>query len=409
MSIKINPQTIDKIIIAPGSKSAGQRAVAIACLAEGTSELKFPTYCNDLIHAIQIAKDLGARIENDDSKIIISGTNSISVNEINCGESGLGIRMFSPIVSLSGNSITINGEGSLKTRPVDIISEALTKFGVSCTTNKGLVPLHISGKLKGTNAELDGSLSSQVLTGLLIALPLCSEDSEITVTNLKSKPYIDLTIEIMSKFNVEIENINYELFKIKGGQKYKATNYDIEGDWSGAAFLLVAGLIAGKIEVKNLNLTSKQADKEIIEAIKLAGGNITITKNSIITQKSELHAFKFDATDCPDLFPPLVSLASYCTGVSEIKGVSRLKHKESDRATVLKNEFEKIGLKIENIGDIMYIYGGKIKGGKIHSNNDHRIAMAGAVVALSAENPIEIENHESVNKSYPGFFNDLTN
>ncbi len=284
----IRPQKINKTIIAPGSKSVAQRAIAIASVANGVSELLFPTYCNDVIAALKIAENIGAKIIKEKNKITIKGTQNISCTEINCKESGLGIRMFSPLVSLSGNDITVNGEGSLKTRPVGIIADALNKFGVNCETNSGYIPLKISGKLKGGEVEVDGSLSSQVLTGLLISLPLSVENSVIFVKNLKSKPYIDLTLEIMSNFGVFVENHDYKIFKIQGNQKYKALKYTIEGDWSGAAFLLVAGLIAGDLRVENLSVKSKQADKEIINAIKLAGGNILIEKNCITTKKSTI-------------------------------------------------------------------------------------------------------------------------
>lgn len=407
MKQTIYPQKFDKKIKAPASKSAMQRAVAMAILAKSEVVLTNPSYCNDALAVLKIAENLGATVKKELGRVVINFENKLIKSKISCGESGLGVRMFSPILSLFGEKFTVTGEGSLLKRPVSGIEEALTKFGVSCETSNGFLPLTISGKLKGGVAEINGSQSSQVLTGLLIALANAENDSEIIVDNLKSKPYIDLTISMMLDFGVVVENINYERFKIQGNQKYSIKKYNIEGDWSGAAFLLVAGLIAGKSEVENLNLDSLQADKEIITAIKLAGGKINTSKDLITTEESELSAFEFDATDCPDLFPPLVSMAAYCKGISKIKGVSRLTHKESNRAVVLQNEFSKIGIKIELKGDFMQITGGKVLGGSIDSNNDHRIAMAGAIVALRAQNEIVINNSESVKKSYPDFYESL--
>lgn len=405
----VKSRIINKKISIPSSKSVMQRAVALAVLSKGKTVLHNPSYCDDAIVSLQTAKKLGAKVQKFPDKVIIEKIGNIIDPEINCGESGLSLRMFSPIFSLFGKDFTITGKGSLLNRPIDTSEKALKKFGVSCSTNAGFLPLKISGKLKGGKAKIDASLSSQVLTGLLIALPLAKNNSEIFVTNLKSKPYIDLTLEIIKDFGVHIENVDYKIFRIKGNQKYKRENYNIEGDWSGAAFLLVAGLIAGKVELTNLNLKSKQADKEIITAIKLAKGKITINKNSVITEKSNLSAFEFDASDCPDLFPPLVILAVNCKGTSRIKGVNRLKYKESNRAEVLKNEFHKLGIKIKNRNDFMYITGGKIAGGEIYSHNDHRIAMTFSLAGLNSSGQIIIQNSECIKKSYPDFYSDLLN
>ena len=255
--------------------------------------------------------------------------------------------------------------------------------------------------------NIDGSLSSQLLTGLLIALPLLNDDSIINVSNLKSKPYVDMTLSIMQKFGVEVDNEDYEVFRIKGKQNYKPVTYNIEGDWSGGAFFLVLGAVNGSIEVNNLDYKSAQADKEIINVLQKAGAEIIIKENSVIVDKNELNAFEFDATNCPDLFPPIACLASQCKGKSIIKGISRLIHKESNRAEVLKQEFAKVGIKVELVGDYMHIYGGELKQGTINSHNDHRIAMLGGILNQFCYAEIKIENMDSVNKSYPNFFKNL--
>ena len=407
--ITIKPQQINKTIKAPASKSVMQRVIACAVLSENEIAVSNPSFCDDCKAALKIAENLGARILTEKNKIIvIPGKNTVQSN-INCGESGLSVRMFSAILPHFGNKFTVNGKGSLQNRPVDMIENALKQIGLKCETNNGFLPLNISGNIKAGNIEIDGSVSSQVLTGLLISLPKAKKNSIIKVKNLKSKPYIDLTLRILNEFGIEISNYDYKEFHIKGNQKFARKNYTVESDWSGAAFLIVAGIIAGKTEITGLNLQSEQADIQIIDAVKKANGNISLTKNSVIAEKSKLQAFEFDATDSPDLFPPLVTMAAYSEGITSIKGVNRLIYKESNRAETLQKEFGKLGIEITLQNDYMKIKGGNVKGGNVNSHNDHRIAMACAAAALGAESEIIIKNPNCVNKSFPDFYEILFN
>ncbi len=395
-------------ITAPASKSYLQRALAISALAEGTSILHNISWCDDSIAAKNIIEDLGTEVSEKNGKLTIKSNKlELKTNTFSAGEAGLSIRMFSPVFALSDKEITFTGKGSLKKRPVDIIADALSQLGVQVKTNNGFLPIKIKGKMQAGEIFIDGALSSQLLTGLLIALPLLNGNSVVNVSNLKSKPYIDMTISIMRQFGVDIENIDYHIFKIKGNQKYKPTNYNIEGDWSGGAFLLLYGAVKNSIEVLNLDIKSQQADKAFVEALQKTGAKVSFTNKSIKVEKNKLNAFDFDATDCPDLFPPLACLASQCNGTSVIKGVSRLKHKESDRAKVLQEEFAKMGINISVNDDFMHITGGKIKGTTINSHNDHRIAMVGGIMNLFTNEVIKVENKEAINKSYPKFFEDI--
>ena len=397
-----------KKITVAASKSYLQRALAIAALAEGESVLKQVSWCNDSVAAKRIIEDLGCQTTEENRNLLIKSSNiNFKTNSFTAGEAGLSIRMFSPIFALYNQEINFTGEGSLKTRPIQIIEDALVQLGVAIESNNGLLPLKIQGPIKAGNINIDGSLSSQLLTGLLMALPLVDGDSVIEVSHLKSIPYIDMTLSIMKHFGVEIQNEDYKIFRVKGNQKYKAKPFNIEGDWSGGAFFLVYGAVKENIEIANLNGISKQADKAIVEALQLAGARVVLRHNLVIVEKSELTAFDFNATNCPDLFPPLVCLASQCKGVTKLKGVSRLKHKESDRAVVLKEEFNKIGIKVELQGDDMYITGAQPKAGIINSHNDHRIAMVGGLMNLFCQEEIKVEGKSSVNKSYPEFFADL--
>lgn len=415
MKVTIKPSDLKGAVQAPASKSSMQRACAAALLKKGETIIYNPGHSNDDKAALDIIQKLGAKIEfrGDDLLISSAGVRPLS-NEINCGESGLGIRMFTPIAALSDKKITINGSGSLVSRPMDFFDEILPELGVKIKSNDGKLPIDIQGPLKPTTIEIDGSLSSQFLTGLLMAYGASgAKNVSIKVKDLKSRPYIDLTLDVMRQFGFNTPgNRNYEEFIFGEGvfQNFKpqTSNYTVEGDWSGGAFLLVAGAIAGPITVRGLDLSSMQADKAIVDALMKANAGIAMEAKGIKIHPKKMNGFDFDATDSPDLFPPLVVLAAYCDGRSAIKGVSRLTHKESNRSASLKEEFGKMGVKIELDDDIMTVHGtDEIKGAIVHSHHDHRIAMACAVAALKARNETVIKDAQAVKKSYPGFYTDL--
>jgi 3-phosphoshikimate 1-carboxyvinyltransferase len=415
MRITVQPGSINGIVTAPASKSAMQRACAAALIKKGRTILHNPGVSADDNAALDIIKQLGASVERSGANIIIEskGVDPIAGN-INCGESGLSVRMFTPIAALSGTAITITGTGSLLKRPLSFFSGVLPQLQVDVDTNNGHLPLTIKGPLVSRNITVDGSLSSQFLTGLLMAFSAAqAQDITITVENLNSKPYIDLTLKVMNDFGLHVPlNNQYKDFYFPKQSisqfPNNEINYTVEGDWSGGAFLLVAGAIAGKITVKGLDVFSTQADKAIIQALHQTGVAMSIRESEIEINKAPLKPFHFNATDCPDLFPPLVSLAAYCKGTSVIEGVHRLTHKESNRALTLQEEFGKMGIEITLQDDLMLIEGGfGVKSTVSHSHHDHRIAMACAVAALGADGEITIDDAEAVNKSYPEFYNDL--
>ncbi len=407
MIATLHPSLIRGNIKAPASKSVAQRAIAIASLAKGKSLIRHTGHSDDVKAAVNVCGKLHCEVEFHLSETLIRGGIKPPLTPLDCGESGLGFRMFSGIAATLSKEVVITGKGSLTRRPMHMIEESLRAAGVNCETHNGFLPVKIKGPLPGGEIFIDGSVSSQVLTGLLIASPYAQTDTIFQVHDLKSKPYIDITVKMMQDFDVAVENNNYKVFKIPAGQKYLPRNYTVEGDWSGAAFLLVAGAIAGKVTVENLHDQSHQADRLVLEALRMAKADMQISPSRITINRSQLTAFDFDATHCPDLFPPLVALAAACTGITKIKGVSRLKVKESDRAHALQQEFGKMGIDIHIDDDVMFITGGTVKGATIHSHHDHRIAMAGAVAALIAEDKMIIEDAHAVNKSYPDFFQDL--
>ena len=427
MRATVHPNTLKGEQVAPASKSSMQRACAAALLHRGTTQIFNPGHSNDDLAAIDVIQKLGATVhinhssneKINDASIIVNSNGVQPIGDtMNCGESGLGIRMFTPIAALSDQAITIEGKGSLLKRPMHFFDTIFPKLGIEIQSQAGYLPITIKGPLKPANIEVDGSLSSQFLTGLLMAYAATNNThAVIEVNDLKSKPYIDLTLAVLNAFGWNVQHQAYKRFEFLAHKPLaEHIDYTVEGDWSGAAFLLVAGAIAGPINVKGLQLESTQADKAVMQALKDAGAYIEIKEDTIQIGPAKnsagipipLNAFEFDATDCPDLFPPLVALAAVCNGITIIHGVSRLAHKESDRGLTLQTEFAKLGIRIKLNQDRMLIYGGTgIHGAEVFSQHDHRIAMACGVAALCADGPITITDAEAVNKSYTDFYKHL--
>jgi len=424
MIVSIQPSEISGTIHAPASKSAMQRACAAALIRNGITIIQNPGNSNDDKAAIGILKSFGCEITASSNELVINSSTAIhhspftihdSPSTIHCGESGLGIRMFTPIAALSSNEIHIHGEGSLVSRPMSFFDEVLPLLKVKVKTNDGKLPFIIQGPLQPANITVDGSLSSQFLTGILMSYAAANAtDVSVNVKDLKSKPYIDLTLQVMKDFGLNVPvNDEYRTFHFNHhpvNHQQPTINYTVEGDWSGGAFLLVAAAIAGHATVNGLMNASKQADKKIIDALIDAGAEVIVGDDNVEVKKGTLHPFEFDATDCPDLFPPLVALAANCKGVSSIRGLKRLKHKESDRGATLQEEFAKLNTSIQLNGDEMLVYGNEqmlVKNQVLNSHHDHRIAMACAVACLNADLEVVIHNADAVKKSYPDFWDHL--
>lgn len=437
MARSIAYREIGGSVRAPASKSSMQRAVACALLAggksaDGESILRSPSRSADCRAALAVARGFGASVGDRGDAFAIRGADRDAPatrkgfpapRKLSCGESGLCIRMFSPIAALFEGETVLRAEGSLRKRPVGMMAPPLIALGASCETALGLPPVRVRGPLCGGWAEVDGRVSSQFLTGLLIALPLAEDDSELEVEGLASRGYVDLTLGTMRAFGVSAErDADFERFLVPGGQRYRATDFTVEGDWSGAAFLLVAGAIAARtapLIVEGLDAASHQPDRSVLEALRDAGAFVEkdedggATGSAVSVSHRALRAFDFDATDCPDLFPPLVALAAACEGETSLRGAERLKGKESDRAAALSKEFAALGATVTVEGDLMRVRGcgidggGRLEGGRVDSRGDHRIAMAAAIASFYCEAAVEIDGSECVAKSWPGFFEDL--
>lgn len=487
------PLHCDSPLNMPASKSFAQRAIIAAALADGESRLGGYSPCGDNEAAIAVAKALGAtvRIESDGgslqvgslrqnspaieatshsgSTLIIEGIGS-SVNipeKINVGESGLLTRLMIPLVSAlgNGNQIEIDGIGTLPTRPLKGAAEIMAGFGTVLRPLKPApevhVPLIVQGPLLPGKTSISGKGGSQLISGLLMALPLLPEDSTLHIHDPKSIPYMFITADVLRRFGIKIgsemeggedflETQDWSLctgitFKIKGGQKYSPAAFDIEGDWSAAANFLVAGSLFGDVRLAGLDTTSLQADISIMDILMEAGASLSQIEDGpqgeesangkdsndneaadapeanatqghrglITAQKAPLRAFDTDLNNCPDLFPIVAILAAFCHGRSNIQGFKRLASKESDRGTAILNMLTQMGVEASASGDTLSIVGESVesrllnghllKGGEYTSSHDHRMAMALTVASWCADSPILIDDTTCVAKSFPAF------
>lgn len=487
------PLHCDSPLNMPASKSFAQRAIIAAALADGESRLGGYSPCGDNEAAIAVAKALGAtvRIESDGgslqvgslrqnspaieatshsgSTLIIEGIGS-SVNipeKINVGESGLLTRLMIPLVSAlgNGNQIEIDGIGTLPTRPLKGAAEIMAGFGTVLRPLKPApevhVPLTVQGPLLPGKTSISGKGGSQLISGLLMALPLLPEDSTLHIHDPKSIPYMFITADVLRRFGIKIgsemeggedflETQDWSLctgitFKIKGGQKYSPAAFDIEGDWSAAANFLVAGSLFGDVKLAGLDTTSLQADISIMDILMEAGASLSQIEDGpqgeesangkdsndneaadapeanatqghrglITAQKAPLRAFDTDLNNCPDLFPIVAILAAFCHGRSNIQGFKRLASKESDRGTAILNMLTQMGVETSASGDTLSITGESVesrllnghllKGGEYTSSHDHRMAMALTVASWCADSPILIDDTTCVAKSFPAF------
>ena len=393
----------------PCSKSYAQRALAAALLTEEPVVLRNLEFCDDTRSAMRCIETLGATIEQvDPTTLSIKGGLHPRGNRLDVGESGLSTRLFTPVAALCPTPVTIVGRGTLLSRPMTMMLDPLRQLGVTVRDNGGFLPIEVCGPMRGGEVEVDGSVSSQFITGLLLALPRAGHDTTLHVHDAVSTPYLDMTLDTAQRFGIEICQRDYEEFYIPGNQRYGTTYFSIEGDWSAAAMLLVAGATAGEITVRNVSMLSKQADTAICTALVRAGAAVINETDSVTAVHRPLHAFEFDATNCPDLFPALAALAAAAEGVSVIRGTSRLEYKECNRAEAICEEYGRLGIEVDlSEEDVMRIRGGAIHAARTQSHGDHRMAMSLAVAALRADGEVTIEGAESVAKSYPTFFEDL--
>lgn len=406
--MELRPGVLSGNISAPASKSDGQRAILCAALANGTSCINGLGASDDENAMLEIARALGRKVTIGNSATIISGELSISDElTLHAGESGLASRLIAGVAAAFDKQITITGEGSLLRRPMDFWLNTFPEFGIEIETENGLLPLKIHGPYRKLKAEVDGSHSSQYISGLLIGLAFSGKGFRIRVKNLVSAAYLRMTLQTLRRFGIDV-SYSGEVYELVPDQRFQPVDYTVDTDWSSASFWLVAAALGHPLSVVGLNPKSLQADVAVLEALRLAGCQVVHENEVIRIKAGKLTAFQFNATDCPDLFPILAVLATQCTGTTILRGVHRLKNKESDRALAIQRELGKMGAEIVISGDEMRIPGPvKLGGANLDSHRDHRIAMSLAIASTVADRPCILAGAESVSKSYPGFWREF--
>lgn len=406
----ISPKKLSGSVTAPPSKSELHRAIICAALSRGVCAIYPIVLSNDVLATINAIKAFGASVEFVDGRLLINAKNMFTLDHptIDCNESASTLRFLIPLASISGTKVTLTGSGTLSKRPIDTYLHLLPKLGVDIHTEDGSIPVTVNGKLKAGKIELPGNISSQFITGLLFVLPLLSSDSEIILTTpLESEGYVDMTISVMKKFSVKVEKTKTGFF-IKGNQTYKATDYKTEGDWSSAAFWILAGALGGNIEISGLDLRSRQPDKNILHVMSRFGVRMAYKDNKLKVHGGSLKATDVYLAQFPDLAPVLAVTAAKAVGLTKIWGASRLKIKESNRIDSLCKNLKKMSVNTEAISDGLLVSGASLfKESKVDGFNDHRIVMAMAVAGSCAKGKITITDTQCVHKSYPEFFEDF--
>ena len=408
MNKTILPFKYQGSLVANPSKSYLQRAIVCAVLAKEKTLFLIDNPSDDVSAALRLLPALGASFQNG---IITPTSSAIRQDELvlSCGESGLLLRLMSTIGLGFAKRLILQGEGTLLQRSIVSLVDQLRAIGLQVESNNGFLPIIIEGEITNTSLSVNASDSSQFLSGLLIALSQRPFDCVVNVTVLSSKPYIDLTLDVLSDFGVSVRHEDYNTFYVNGNQLMSSQKNSIEGDWSGAANHLVGAAISGEITMKGLSIISTQADKSILNALVDFGAKVEVHEHEIKVQQNEKLPFVFDATHCPDLFPPLAILACAAVGTSEIIGLHRLENKESNRQRSIVKMLNVLGVNYRIVADSIFIEGkGKVHGGTIATYNDHRMSMAGAIAACISTSEIIIDNVDCVAKSYPNFFNDLS-
>lgn len=411
MKAKIYPSQITSgNILIPPSKSQAHRAIICACLARGKSVISNIDYSVDIRATLDGMRHLGADIREEGSTLFIDGTHTFEYDEavVNCHESGSTLRFFLPIFSLSGKKVIFSGSKRLIERPQSVYETLFKEQEINFV--RTYPNITIDGKLKPGEIVLKGNVSSQFITGLLFALPLLEADSKIHIEPpFESRSYVDLTIQMLKHFQIEVEYEDAYTLNIKGNQQYQPTDICVEGDYSQLVFWASLGVLNHPVETHGLDLSSLQGDKKTIDILKNMNACIKTLDDGYQFRPSTLSGTVIDLNDCPDLGPMLFALATQANGKTTFQNAGRLRIKESDRIEAMETELKKLGCSISSNFDTVTITGPiKLQGNvTLLGHNDHRIVMALSILATIADEPITIDDAQAINKSYPGFFKDL--
>ena len=387
------------------------RALICSALAEGRSVIREPLISEDTEATRRVLEQLGVGISHmDRAWKVAGGSLRKPESDLHCGESGTTLRLITALCSLVNGECKLIGGPSLSKRPVGPLVDGLRQLGAECESTGGLPPVTVKGKgrLSGGEAVLPGDISSQFVSAILIAAPRGDKDTTLRLnTRLESRPYVELTMEVQRAFGVSVEASRDMMeYRIKR-QSYLPADVTVERDWSSAAYLLGAGALAGRVTVEELKTGSSQADTSILGILDEMGATVVSKRGSITVEKAALSGIELDLSDSPDLFPVVASLCAVASGRSVLRGLRRLRLKESDRVASMTGGLLGMGVRCELVGDILTIEGGSLKGCVIDPWGDHRIAMAFSILGLAAEGETTILDADCVSKSYPGFWGDL--
>lgn len=412
--IEIEPiEELDAEIDVPGSKSYTNRALVVGSLSDGETILRNSLISDDTEFMVNALEKIGVELTCDGNEIQINGTSGdikAPKEEIYVGNAGTTIRFLTGLASLARGKTRITGDARMQKRPIEDLLEGLRNLGVNCYSlrGNGCPPMIIEGgSLRGGTVELNASKSSQYLSSILMVAPYAEEDVEIKAHGLTSKPYVDITTDVMNAFKVEVENEG-NTFRVRAGQRYKCRKYRIEGDYSSASYFFAAAAITrGKIRVGNLNPESVQGDRRFLDILKGMGCEIEVGDMWVEVRGNELRGVDVDMNEMPDLVPTLSIIALFAEGGTEIRNVGNLRIKETDRLRALATELRKVGADVRQSADSISIKPGKIKGAVIDTYNDHRMAMCFSILGLRVPG-VRIRNPGCVDKSFPGFFDKLS-
>ena len=404
----ISPSVIRGTLTPPPSKSAAHRLLIAAALA-GEGRVRGLSLSADMEATLRAVRGLGVSVRLDGDAACFAPappSSSPSPLPVDCGESGSTLRFLIPLYAARGIPAVFTGHGRLPERPLGVYADCLPPHGVTLSAASGL-PLTVTGRLTGGDFALPGDVSSQFISGLLFALPLCREDSRIRLTTpLESAGYVDMTLQVLRQAGIRVEPLEDGWF-IPGSQTYRPLDTAVESDWSQAAFLLAAGALGGEVTLTGLNPASAQGDREALSLFRRFGAAVEEAPGRIVCRKAPLHGIDIDAAQIPDLVPVLAVTAALADGVTHITGAARLRLKESDRLAAVADGIRRLGGRVEESPDSLTITGvSRLAGGRAEGYNDHRIVMALSMAALGCEAPVTVTDAQSVAKSWPAFFED---
>ncbi|HVM45137.1 MAG TPA: 3-phosphoshikimate 1-carboxyvinyltransferase [Candidatus Thermoplasmatota archaeon] len=411
MTLLVHPGSVRGSVVAPPSKSYTHRAFLLGLLAEGTTTVRDALASEDPRATLQGVEALGARVSRDADAVRIASDGRVrpAARVIDCLNSGTTLRLLAAIASLGEGETKLTGDASLRKRPMQPLLDALHALGVAAAGTEGKAPITVRGPMRGGRASLPGDMSSQFVSALLLAGARTREGVEVTIQGaLKSRPYVEITLEMMEDFGAKAQT-TADGFRVAGGQRFRATDYRVPGDFSTAAFPLVAGALTGEVTVENLPARTAQGDKAILDYLERFGASVSRAGRLATVRRSELRGTSIDLSDTPDAFPALCALAAHAKGETVLSGAAHLRFKESDRIRAMVTNLRRMGVDAQEREDGAVIRGGPVRGARgLVTEGDHRILMALAVCGLAADGPVELDDHEAHAVSYPAFIEDFT-